>query len=132
MSTERVGIRMSGALAGCSEGYGTELRQLGYAPSSGRLPLQVMAERCYWLMRQGMAAADLRRSDLDRFLCHRRAAGSTRYASIRAVRPVLDYLQRFEVVPRQACDAVLDPVDVMLDRFWRYLTIERALAAVTA
>jgi hypothetical protein len=28
------------------------------------------------------------------------------------VRPVLDYLQRFEVVPRQAPDAVLGPVDV--------------------
>jgi integrase len=47
------------------------------------------------------------------------------------VRPVLDYLQRFEVVPRQAFDAVLGPVDVMLDRFSRYLTVERALAAVT-
>ena len=52
--------------------------------------------------------------------------------SIRAVRPVLEYLQRFEVVPWQAPDAVLGPVDVMLDRFWRYLTVERALAAVTA
>jgi hypothetical protein len=72
-----------------------------------------------------MATADLRRGDLDRFLRHRRAAGSTRYASIRAVRPVLEYLQRFEVVPRQASDAVLDPVDVMLDRFWRYLTVAR-------
>jgi len=132
MSTERVGIRISGPLAGFSEGYGTELRQLGYAPASVRLQLKVMADLSDWLLSQGMAAADLRRSDLDRFLCHRRAAGSTRYASIRAVRPVLDYLQRFEVVPRQARDAVLDPVDVMLDRFWRYLTIERALAAVTA
>ena len=132
MSTERVGIRISGPLAGFSEGYGTELRQLGYAPASVRLQLKVMADLSDWLLSQGMAAADLRRSDLDRFLCHRRAAGSTRYASIRAVGPVLDYLQRFEVVPRQARDAVLDPVDVMLDRFWRYLTIERALAAVTA
>ena len=132
MSTERVGIRISGPLSGFSEGYGTELRQLGYAPASVRLQLKVMADLSDWLLSQGMAAADLRRSDLDRFLCHRRAAGSTRYASIRAVRPVLDYLQRFEVVPRQARDAVLDPVDVMLDRFWRYLTIERALAAVTA
>jgi integrase/recombinase XerD len=32
-------------------------------------------------------------------------------------------------VPRQ--DPILGPVDVMLDRFWRYLTVERALAAVT-
>ena len=132
MSIERFGIRISGPLAGFAEGYGTELTQLGYAPASVRLQLKVLADLSDWLLSQGMAAADLKRSDLDRFLRHRRAAGSTRYASIRAVRPVLEYLQRFDVVPRQAPDAVLDPVDVMLDRFWRYLTVERALAAVTA
>ena len=116
MSIERFGIRIS-PLAGFAEGYGAELTQLGYAPASVRLQLKVLADLSDWLLSQGMAAADLRRSDLDRFLRHRRAAGSTRYASIRAVRPVLEYLQRFEVVPRQAPDAVLDPVDVMLDRF---------------
>src|SRR6202521_4761622 len=131
MSIERFGIRIS-PLAGFAEGYGAELTQLGYAPASVRLQLKVLADLSDWLLSQGMAAADLRRSDLDRFLRHRRAAGITRYASIRAVRPVLEYLQRFEVVPRQIPDAVLDPVDVMLDRFWRYLTVERALAAVTA
>lgn len=130
MSIERVGIRISGPLAGFAEGYGTELTLLGYAPASVRLQLKVLADLSDWLSSHGTAPADLRRSDLDRFLRHRRAAGSTRYASIRAVRPVLDYLQRFEVVPRH--DAVLDPVDVMLHRFWRYLTVERALAAVTA
>lgn len=130
MSIERVGIRISGPLAGFAEGYGTELTLLGYAPASVRLQLKVLADLSDWLSSHGTAPADLRRSDLDRFLRHRRAAGSTRYASIRAVRPVLDYLQRFEVVPRH--DAVLDPVDVMLHQFWRYLTVERALAAVTA
>ena len=109
------------------------MTQLGYAPASVRLQMKVLADLSDWLLSHGMAAADLRRSDLDRFLRHRRrAAGHTRYASIRALRPVLDYLQRFEVVPRQAPHAVLGPVDVMLDQFWRYLTVERALAAVTA
>jgi integrase/recombinase XerD len=94
--------------------------------------MKVFADLSDWLLSHGMAAADLRRSDLDRFLRHRRAAGHTRYASIRAVHPVLDYLQRLKVIPRQAPNVVLGPVDVMLDRFWRYLTVERALAAVTA
>src|SRR6476659_9693155 len=95
MSIEHFGIRIS-PLAGFAEGYGAELTQLGYAPASVRLQLKVLADLSDWLLSQGMAAADLRRSDLDRFLHHRRAAGSTRYASIRAVRPVLEYLQRFE------------------------------------
>ena len=132
MSIDFVGFRISGPLAGFAEGYGTELVQLGYVPASVRLQLKVLADLSDWLSIHGMVAADLRRSDVDRFLRHRRAAGHTRYASIRAVRPVLEYLQRFEFVPRQAPDAVLDSVDVMLDRFWRYLTVERALAAVTA
>jgi integrase/recombinase XerD len=132
MSINPIGIRISGPLAGFAEGYGAELTQLGYASASVRLQMKVLADLSDWLLSHDMAAADLRRSDLDRFLRHRRAAGHTRYVSIRAVRPVLDYLQRFEVVPRQAFDVVLGPVDLMLDRFWRYLTVERALAAVTA
>lgn len=131
MSIDPIGIRISGPLAGFAEGYGAELTQLGYAPASVRLQMKVFAGLSDWLSSHGMTAADLRRSDLDRFLCHRRATGHTRYASIRAVRPVLDYLQRFEVVPRQAPDVVLGPVDAMLDRFWHYLTVERALTAVT-
>jgi len=132
MSIDPIGIRISSPLAGLAEGYGTELAQLGYAPASVRLQMKVFADLSDWLLSHGMAAADLRRSDLDRFLRHRRAAGHTRYASIRAVHPVLDYLQRLKVVPRQAPNVVLGPVDVMLDRFWRYLTVERALATVTA
>lgn len=74
MSIKRFGIRISGPLAGFAEGYGTELTQLGYAPASVRLQLKVLADLSGWLLSQGMAAADLRRSDLDRFLRHRRAA----------------------------------------------------------
>ena len=74
MSIERVGIRISGPLAGFAEGYGTELTLLGYAPASVRLQLKVLADLSDWLSSHGTAPADLRRSDLDRFLRHRRAA----------------------------------------------------------
>jgi site-specific recombinase XerD len=127
-----IGIRISGPLAGFAEGFGAELAQLGYAPASVRLQMKVLADLSDWLLNHGMVAADLRSSDLGRFLRDRRGAGYTRYASFKAVRPVLDYLQRLEVMPPQTEDAVLGPVDVVLDRFWRYLTVERALAAATA
>jgi site-specific recombinase XerD len=127
-----IGIRISGPLAGFAEGYGADLTQLGYAPASVRLQMKVFADLSDWLSSHGMTAPELRRSDLGRFLRDRRAAGYTRYASFKAVRPVLDYLQRLEVMPPQTEDAVLGPVDVVLDRFWRYLTVERALAAATA
>ena len=132
MSIDPIGIRISGPLAGLAEGYGTELARLGYAPASVRLQMKVFADLSDWLLSHGMAAADMRSSALDRFLRDRRAAGHTRYASSKAVRPILDYLQRLEVVPLQTEDAVLGPVEVALDRFWRYLTVERALATATA
>ena len=132
MLIDLVGFRISGPFAGFAEGYGAELVQLGYAPASVRQQMRVLADLIAWLSIQVTAAADFRPSDLDGFVRHRRAAGHTRYASIRAVRPVLDYLQRFEVVPQQVPDAVLGPIDGVLDRFRRYLTVERALAAVTA
>ena len=127
-----IGVRISGPLAGFAEGFGAELTQLGYAPASVRLQMKVVADLSDWLLNHGMVAADLRSSDLGRFLRDRRAAGYTRYASFKAVRPVLDYLERLEVMPPQTEDAVLSQVDVVLDRFWRYLTVERALAAATA
>lgn len=132
MSIDHSGIRTSGPLVRFAEGYATELARLGYAPASVYLQLKVMADLSNWLSINGMAAADLRRSDVDRCLRHRGAAGHTRYSPVRAVRPMLDYLQQFEVVPRQAPETVVGPIDVVLDRFWRYLTVERALAAATA
>ena len=125
MSIDSIGIRISGPLAGFAEGYGAELTQLGYAPASVRLQMKVFADLSDWLLNHGMVAADLRSSDLGRFLRDRRAAGYTRYASFKAVRPVLDYLQRLEVMPPQTEDAVLGPVDVVLERNlhkdWRML-----------
>jgi len=108
------------------------LARLGYAPVSVRLQLKVFAGLSEWLQTQGTAAANLRSSDLNRFLEDRRTAGHSRYASSKAVRPILDYLQRLEVVAKQIEDKAADQVEEMLGRFWRYLTVERALATATA
>jgi site-specific recombinase XerD len=132
MSMSRVAFRVSGPLAELADGYARELARLGYAPVSVRLQLKVFAGLSEWLQTQGTAAANLRSSDLNRFLEDRRTAGHSRYASSKAVRPILDYLQRLEVVAKQIEDKAADQVEEMLGRFWRYLTVERALATATA
>jgi integrase/recombinase XerD len=132
MAIDPVGVWISGPLAAFSDGYASELTRTGYAPASVRLQMKVLADLSNWLLKQGMVATDLRSSALDRFLRDRRAAGHTRYASSKAVRPILDYLQQLQATPPQTEDAVLGPVEVVLDRFWRYLTVERALAIATA
>jgi hypothetical protein len=58
MSIDPIGIRISGPLAGCAEGYGTELTQLGYAPASVRLQMKVLADLSDWLLAHGMVAAE--------------------------------------------------------------------------
>ena len=98
MSINPIGTRISGPLAGFAEGYQAQLRLLGYAPASVHLQMKVLADLSDWLLSHDMTAPDLRRSDLERFLLDRRAAGHTRYVSVKAVHPILDYLQRLEAV----------------------------------
>ncbi|MDD2861900.1 MAG: tyrosine-type recombinase/integrase [Acidiphilium sp.] len=132
MSIDPHGVRISGPLEQFGNGYASELDRLGYAPASVRLQLKVFADLSDWLLRHGADAACLNLSELDRFLSNRRAVGHSRYASPKAIRPILDYLQRLELIMIQGGDGAIGPVDAMLDRFWRYLTVERALASVTA
>ena len=118
MAIDPVGGWISGPLATFADGYASELTRMGYARASVRLQMRLLADLSGWLLKEGMVAADLRSSNLDRFLRDRRSIGHTRYASSKAVRPVLDYLQQLEVVSPQTEDAVLGPVEVVLDSFW--------------
>jgi site-specific recombinase XerD len=132
MSIYPVVARIQGPLAALAEGYANDLTRLGYAPASIRLQMKVLADLSGWLLRGGVVAADLKSSVLRCFLRDRRAAGHARYASTRALQPILNYLQGLGVVARQIDDEDLGPVDAILDRFRRYLTVERGLAAVTS
>jgi integrase/recombinase XerD len=132
MPIHRTEVRVPGPLGAFSIVYANELARQGYAPASVRLQIKLLADLSGWLLNQGMVAGDLKSSELDRFLRDRRAAGYTRYVSVRAVRPILDYLRGLEVAPPQAADAVGGPVEVVLDRYWRFLTVERSLANATA
>ena len=119
-----------GPLAGVADGYANELARLGYAPASVRLQLKLFADLSEWLPKQGVAAANLTSSDLTRFLDDRRSAGHSRYASSKAVGPIL-IIGSVWGRPKQIDDEAPGQVEEMLGRFWRYLTIERALAPLT-
>lgn len=132
MAIDHVGNWISGPLAAFADGYASELTRIGYAPESVRLQMKVFADLNHWLSQQRMVAADLRSGNLDRFLRDRRAAGHTKYTTFKAVRPILEYLQQLQAAPQETKDATAGPVEVVLEQFWRYLTIERALATATA
>lgn len=131
MSIDPTEIPDSGPLGTFSIAYAAELAQQGYASASVRMQLKVLADLSNWLLHQGMIAGDLKAVEVDRFLCCRRAAGHTKYVSAKAVCPILDYLRRLEIVPPEA-EGHGGPVEMMLRRYWRFLTVERSLAHVTA
>jgi integrase/recombinase XerD len=131
MSIDPTEVPDSGRLGAFSIAYANDLARQGYAPASVRMQLKVLADLSNWLLHQGMIAGDLKAVEVDRFLRCRRAAGHTRYVSAKAVRPILDYLRRLEIVPPEA-EEYGGPVEMMLRRYWRFLTVERSLAHVTA
>ena len=70
--------------------------------------------------------------EVDRFLAARRAAGHARYASAKAIRPLLEYLRDLGVVPRAPEVEPDGPIGRLLARYRRYLVVERSLGSTTA
>lgn len=84
-----------------------------------------MARLSRWLALEGMDVEGLGTSEVDRFVRTRRAAGP-QLRSVKALQPPLAYLQcRGVVLPSPR--APDDPADQLLERYQRYLAIERGL-----
>ena len=94
--------------------------------------MRLLAHLSRWLVREGLGADELRTAEVERFLDARRAAGHTFLLSTKAMRPILGYLRGLEVVPPPPPPTPGGPVDVALERYRRYLTIERGLGSATA
>ena len=125
-------VRVSGPLQPCVAGYAAELGRVGYTASGAILQLRLVANLSAWLEAEGLAPGALSAAQADRFLATRRAAGHTRYASTRAIQPPLEYLRRLGVVPEAPEPESDAPLDRLLTRYRRFLTVERGLAPTTA
>ena len=125
-------VRVSGPLRPYAPGYAAELVRVGYTVSGATLQLRLVADLSAWLETEGLAPGMLSAAQVDRFLAARRAAGHTRYASTRAMRPMLEYLRRLGVVPEAPEPEPDAPLDRLLIRYRRFLTVERGLAPTTA
>lgn len=125
-------VRVRGPLAPYKAGYAAELSRLGYMATGATLQVRLMADLSAWLERQGLEPGALAPAEVDRFLASRRAAGHTRYASAKAIRPPLEYLRRLGAVPEAPEMEPDGPIDRLLARYRRYLLVERSLAPTTA
>ena len=92
-------VRVSGPLAPYAAGYAAELARLGYGASGAVLSLRLLADLSGWLEREGLEPGARSVAEVEGFLVARRAAGHTRYASVKAIRPPLECLRGRGVVP---------------------------------
>jgi hypothetical protein len=114
-----------------ASGFAAELALLGYTPSSAGKQLELAAHLSRWLDSEGMDVAALTPPVVDVFLVARRACYRT-LRSPKALEPLLRYLRHLGVVPPVAVDSVSTPVDVLVERFRRYLLAERGLTVAAA
>jgi len=124
--------RVTGPLQLYAAGFAAELSRLGYASGSACGQMFLMAHVSRWLAGEGLDAGGLTPETSDRFLASRRAAGYARLLSPKGLVPLLGYLRRLGAAPGAPAPAPAGPVDVLLDRFRRYLVSERGVAAATA
>jgi integrase/recombinase XerD len=132
MLTNPSEMRALGPLGTFAAGFADELARQGYTPHSARFQMRLMAQLSRWLVDEGLDAGDLRTTEVERFLRARRAAGYTSHLSIKAMRAILGYLRDVGAVPTLPPPAPSGPVDVALERYRRYLAVERGLGNATA
>jgi integrase/recombinase XerD len=125
-------VRVSGPLEPYACGFACELSRQGYTPLSAALQLHLMAHLSRWLAGEKLDVVGLTPGALERYLTARRVAGYTSYRSPRALVPLLGYLRGLGVLPPIGPGVVAaGAAEVLLERYRRYLTLERGLAAVT-
>jgi site-specific recombinase XerD len=122
---------LEGPIAAFAPGFAQELRRQGYTPYSVGAQTRLLAVLSGWLLQQGLTEKDLHKCEIDRFLDARRTAVYAPYLSKHSIRPILDYLRGLGALPPPMADVIVGPVAEMLERFRRYLLVERVLALTT-
>ena len=118
---DRPEVSASGSLADRAAGFAAYLSGRGYASSSTKHHLYLMADLSAWLAGQGLAAGDLAGPAAGRFWEDLRARGSYLVKGT-SLEPLLAYLRSVGVLPRQRAGS---PAGALLQEYDRYLRVDR-------
>jgi integrase/recombinase XerD len=124
-------VRVRGPLAGYAVGFAEFLAGQGYTPGSVRLQMHLVAQLSRWLDAEGLTAAGLTELEAERFVAARRARVKRLFRSRQALEPIVGYLDSLGVAPVSAPIA-LSAVEELLERYRRYLLVERVLTVESA
>ena len=111
-------------------GFADGLLRQGYARSSAEQHVCFVAHLDRWMQAARVGVGELSESVIERYLAERRAAGYVEYRSLKAMRPLLDYLAPLGLLPVPA-EVRPDAVEELLGRYRGYLLVERGLTAET-
>jgi len=132
MLTDSSQVPVLGPLSAFGAGFADALAQQGYTPRAARNQIGLLAHLSSWLLDEGLSADELHTTAVERFVRARRAAGYTLLLSIKAMQPILAYLRGLGVAPTPPPPMPDGPVEVALEQYRSYLTVERGLGAATA
>jgi integrase/recombinase XerD len=124
--------RVSGPLASFASGFADRLVRQGYTPHSAVSQMRLMAHVSRWLSDEGLDAHDLRDREVRRFVHARRTAGYTTLLTGKAMKPILRYLREQGAAPPPVPPTPDGPMEETLDRYRRFLLVERGVKDTTA
>jgi integrase/recombinase XerD len=131
MSTRRTSSP-SGSLVEYGPGFRDYLFELGYSVSAANKHLLLLADLSRWLERESISVDVLAAASTEGFFRRRRAQGRANLRTPRSLDPLLAYLRALGVIEASSRPVLTDPVDVFLDGYHGYLTVERGLVEGTA
>lgn len=112
-------------------GFAEELLRQGYSRTSAAQHVCFIAHLDRWMSDEGVGIDGLSGPVIERYLARRRLAGYVEYRSVKALRPLLDFLAPLGVLPVAAV-VPPGPVEGLLARYRDYLVGERGLTLGTA
>src|SRR6187549_1353337 len=112
-------------------GFAEGLLRQGYSQSSASQHVCFIAHLDRWMQAEGVGLDGLSGSVIERYLAQRRAAGYVEYRSVKALRPLREYLAPLGVLPIRQ-EVPPDPVEQMLGRYRAWLLVERGVTPATA
>ncbi len=124
-------VDVVGPLEPYRAGFEAVLADAGYAPLSAANQVRLMRHVSIWLEAYGLEAVDLAPAVVQEYLAFRRGDGYTCWLSLRGLTPLLTYLRVLGVAPESASSGLSGPLDVLLERYRRYLAGERGLVPAT-
>ena len=124
--------RVKANLLGCHlDAFSTVVAPRGYAQSTIRSQLWLLADLGRWLKRKGLRVRDLRPSVTDAFLHRRRGASGLRRGSAATLRRFLEHLQTERVIPAPRPVIDRSALGRLQRRYDEYLRKERGLSPWT-